>query len=75
MMGGGIMNTLWKIIKLILCIGLWLIMMAIVIPFALVIALLFGIMNIAGIESADVTVPLRWISETATNGSIKEILS
>ena len=50
-------------------------MMAIVIPFALVIALLFGIMNIAGIESADVTVPLRWISETATNGSIKEILS
>lgn len=69
------MKTIGKIIKLLFCIALWLLMMAIVIPFSLVIALLFGVMNIAGIESADVTVPLSWIGQTATNGSVKEILT
>ena len=69
------MKVLGKIIKLILCVALWLIMMTIVIPFSLLIALMFGIMNICGIESADVTLPLGWITATATNGSVKEILS
>lgn len=69
------MKAIGKIIKVLFCIMLWLIMMVIVIPFSLIIALMFGIMNICGIESADVSVPLSWIGQTATNGSVKEILT